>query len=120
MQPLVLIVEDNPVIRRITELQLGRFNLRVHAATNGKEAVQLVEHHDYTLILMDISMPVMDGFEATRLIRQSKRNRSTPIVAISASNTRDECLRLGMDDYIQKPADFSSILRKWLPQHVAA
>lgn len=118
--PLVLVVEDNTVMRRIAELQLNRFNIRVHTAINGEEAVRLVQLHTYTLILMDIAMPIMDGFEATLHIRECERNCRTPIIAITASNSEEECRSAGMDDYVAKPADFGATLRKWLPGYIAA
>lgn len=103
---MVLIVEDNEVLRRLFLSQLKVLGLTGHEAINGKDAVEATSKHDYSLILMDVSMPVMDGLEATKLIRkhekENKRKR-VPIVAVTGISDRDTCLEAGMDDFMNKP-----------------
>ena len=92
-------------------------------AVNGKEAVDLATSQVPDLILMDIMMPVMDGFEAIRLIREHPNTQSTPILAMTArvtSKDREECLRSGCDDFIAKPftsKQLNSIIEKLLGQN---
>jgi len=105
----ILLVEDNPDNQRITILYLEKAGYSIHVAENGREAVSKAEHFQYDLILMDIEMPVMDGFEATRMIRQKEKKTEgehTPIIALTAhaiQGYREQCLEQGMDDYITKP-----------------
>jgi CheY-like chemotaxis protein len=120
----VLIVEDNPVNRDLFSFQLRHFGLSTQYAANGKEAVELVQADPdgFSLILMDLQMPIMDGITATRLIRQdeSNTNRHNIIVALTANDSagiQDQCMEAGMDDFVNKPstlAKLSSILSKWL------
>lgn len=114
----VLVVEDNKVVRAvaIANLRLAA-DIDIHIANNGKEAVDKVHKHEFDLILMDISMPEMDGLQATQEIRifENRIGRQrTPIVAVTASDTRDTCINFGMDDYVAKPADYQRIVEKWL------
>lgn len=121
-QPRVLVVEDNAVVRKIADMNLKRFNVLGDFAENGEEAVEKVRKNEYDLILMDIAMPIMNGMEATELIRGVERfgsRRRVPIVAITASAQRTECLDAGMDDYITKPPDYERVLRRWLPDWLA-
>jgi two-component system sensor histidine kinase/response regulator len=124
--PRILIVEDNPVNRRLVHLQLKTFGLDCHIVENGREAVDAVERAPYDLIFMDCWMPVMDGFSATENIRQAeamKRHR-TVIVAMTANamdTDRDECLTAGMDDYISKPVTrvaLQAVIDRWLPKRL--
>lgn len=101
----ILIVEDNPVNQRLTVLILSKFGYSADLAVNGLEAVEQVGKKQYDLVLMDVSMPEMDGFQATRAIRESPQ-RQPFIVAMTAnamSDDKDACLRSGMDDYLSKP-----------------
>jgi CheY-like chemotaxis protein len=103
---LVLIVEDNEVLRRLFVSQLRVLGLSGHEATNGQEAVDSVSKNEYGLILMDVSMPVMDGLEATKAIRKleaSKKQTRVPIVAVTGISDRDTCIESGMDDFMNKP-----------------
>ncbi|HEY9775101.1 MAG TPA: response regulator [Planktothrix sp.] len=103
---LVLVVEDNEVLRKLFMSQLKVLGLIGHEATNGKEAVEACGKNEYGLILMDVSMPVMDGLEATKSIRSSetqKKTRRAPIVAVTGISDRDTCLEAGMDDFMNKP-----------------
>lgn len=119
----VLAVEDIKVNLMLITKVLEKHGLRVDAAANGKEAVEMVREFNYDLILMDCQMPEMDGFEATKAIRlwEEKHNRRhTPIVALTADamiGDREKCLNAGMDDYLNKPIKFHEIgemLEKWL------
>ena len=119
----VLVVEDNLVSRDLFTLQLRGFGLASRHAGNGSEAVELiqVEPDAYSLVMMDLNMPVMDGFTAAKLIRQSEAgtNRHIPIIAVTANavtGVREMCLESGMDDFVSKPvslADVSAMLARW-------
>jgi len=103
----ILLVEDNKVNRAVAQGILRKFGFRADEAVNGQEAVERLRFVDYDLVLMDCSMPVMDGFQATRAIREEEgERRHVPIVAMTAhamSGDRDMCLEAGMDDYLSKP-----------------
>ncbi len=118
----ILIVEDNEINKTVLNKILNRFGyLNVKTASNGKEAVDLVYEHDFSVILMDCQMPIMDGFEATQVIRSmSEQKSNTPIIAVTA-NVMDEykkkCELVGMNDFIGKPVDIKELrakLEKWL------
>ena len=105
----VLVAEDNALNRRVAERQLSMLGCQVAMVENGTEVLAILEKETFDVVLMDCNMPVMDGFEATRAIRELEqagvRSRST-IVAMTANATqedRDHCLATGMDDYISKP-----------------
>jgi CheY-like chemotaxis protein len=111
----VLLVEDQVLNRRVAAELLERLGARVDSASNGSEAVQACERRRYDLVLMDCQMPGMDGYEATRRIRDAEKRRSAeggrphrpvPIVALSANalaDDRDRGREAGMDDYLTKP-----------------
>lgn len=105
----ILIVEDNDDLRELLNLQLN-LNYRVFEATNGQEAIDILETNEIDLILMDISMPVLDGLEATRLIR--KNNKIMPIVICSAhKNTHhEEAFSIGCNDFMVKPIDTKMLM----------
>lgn len=117
---MVLVVEDNEVLRRLFLSQLKVIGLVGHEAINGKEAVEVVSKGNYGLILMDVSMPVMDGLEATKLIReaeQTKKKPRTPIIAVTGISDRDTCLQAGMDDFMNKPfllEHLRGVVAKWM------
>ena len=116
----VLLVEDNDFNRQVAVELLTSFGLRVTTAENGAEAVRLFAGLRPDLVFMDIQMPVMDGFEATRQIRLLPEGASVPIVAMTAhamASDRENCLRAGMDDYLSKPIDLDqlmAVLLKWI------
>ena len=110
----VLLVEDNDVNRELAEEMLCLTGLTVEVAVNGKEAVACVERAAYDLVLMDCQMPVMDGYEATRLIRADQRFAQLPIIAMTANALaadRERCIASGMNDHIAKPIDVALLYR---------
>jgi CheY-like chemotaxis protein len=117
---MVLVVEDNEVLRRLFLSQLKVIGLVGHEAVNGKEAVETVSKGHYGLILMDVSMPVMDGLEATKLIReaeQADKRPRVPIIAVTGISDRDTCLQAGMDDFMNKPfllEHLRGVVAKWM------
>ena len=118
----VLVVEDNVTNLVVMRALLGKLGLTPDVATNGREAVALVESSAYDVVLMDIQMPIMDGLEATKRIRQmaDAGKRATPIVAVTANamkEDRDTFLKAGMNDFLFKPIEVAALvsaLRKWL------
>jgi PAS domain S-box-containing protein len=115
----ILVAEDNATNREVALAQLQKLGYQANAVTNGVEAIDAVERGGYDLVLMDCQMPVMDGFEATRRIRQSIHG-GIPIIALTAdamSGDRERCLSEGMNDYLAKPVDMgqlADVLAKWL------
>jgi PAS domain S-box-containing protein len=120
----VLIVEDNLVNQKVIQAMLGKFHLTLDFADNGQLALELLKKQIYDLVLMDCQMPVMDGYEATRIFRgqelQQGRLLRTPIVALTAHATvsaQETCLNAGMDDYLSKPINtglLTKMLVRWL------
>ncbi len=123
----ILIVEDNPVNQKVARMQVERLGYLTRIAENGLEAVNAVKHHDYSLILMDCQMPVMDGYEATAQIRRNQNDHGrVPIIAMTANamqGEREKCLAAGMDDYLTKPVKSEQLARyinQWLGQSANA
>jgi two-component system, cell cycle response regulator DivK len=122
-QPLtVMVVEDFEDNRFMMRRLLEMSGYRVLEAINGEEAVEIAERERPSLILMDLSLPLLDGLAATRRIRQVKELRSVPIVAVSAHDTADfhaDALAAGCNDYVTKPIDFDqleALLSRLLPR----
>lgn len=108
----VLLVEDTEDNRFMMRRLLEMTGYRVVEALNGEEAVKLAESETPQLILMDLSLPVIDGLAATRLIRKLPQLESTPIIAVSAHDTSDfqsEAIKAGCNSYVSKPIDFSEL-----------
>jgi two-component system cell cycle response regulator DivK len=108
----VLLVEDTEDNRFMMRRLLEMTGYRVIEAMNGEEAVKLAQTESPNLILMDLSLPVIDGLAATRLIRKLPDFKSTPIIAVSAHDTSDfqnEAIEAGCDTYVTKPIDFGEL-----------
>ena len=117
----ILLVEDNAINQEVAHELLEAVGCRVDIANNGEVAVALARTESYELILMDLHMPVMDGFQATRAIRAQETGQRVPIIAMTADvfeEERKQCLEVGMDAHLGKPFApetlFSQLLR-WLP-----
>ncbi len=110
----ILVVEDNQVNQKVVTAVLRKRGYSIEMANNGREALsKLEEASDFDLILMDVQMPVLDGLEATRLIRKDLRWKTLPIVAMTAhamSGDKERCLDAGMNGYISKPVHPSHLL----------
>ncbi|TIH08561.1 response regulator [Pseudomonas leptonychotis] len=119
-QARVLLVEDNPVNQLVAKGMLGKLGCEVLLANHGQEALTMLETQAVDLILMDCNMPVMDGYEATRRIRQRSELNELPIIALTAnalSDERERCRAAGMDDYLAKPFrkdELAALLDQWL------
>ncbi|AHF05471.1 hypothetical protein MARPU_08065 [Marichromatium purpuratum 984] len=117
----VLLVEDNQTNQEVALAMLGKMGLEVAVANNGREALARFAEHPLDLVLMDLQMPEMDGFEATAALRATARGREVPIVAMTAAafeSDRERVSAVGMNDFIAKPVDprqLVSVLLRWLP-----
>ena len=111
-QVMVLLVEDTEDNRFMMRRLLEMAGYRVVEATNGEDAVKAARAESPRLILMDLSLPVIDGLAATRLIRQLPACKRTPIIAVSAHDSADfqlEAIEAGCNSYITKPIDFNEL-----------
>lgn len=121
-QPLlpILLTEDYIPNQMVARAHLESAGYRVEIANNGKEACALLQQNSYALVLMDLSMPEMDGYEATEEIRRFMGERHLPIIALTASaepSVRVKCVKAGFDDILAKPirrADLLSVIEKWI------
>lgn len=121
---LVLVADDHPLNQEVVKFFLEEIGVPCHIVSNGREAVEAVRKHSYSLVLMDCQMPQMDGFEATATIRGAEDGRGSrlPIIAMTAhamSGDREKCLQAGMDDYLAKPFEAEELQRiivKWIPR----
>jgi signal transduction histidine kinase/DNA-binding response OmpR family regulator/HPt (histidine-containing phosphotransfer) domain-containing protein len=119
----ILLVEDSEVNQKVTLSMLRRFGCRADVAEDGAEALQRLAQAAYDLVLMDGQMPRMDGFVATRALRDLERARGghIPVIAMTAhamQGDRERCIAAGMDDYLTKPVDveaLGAILARWIP-----
>ena len=112
--PRILVAEDNPVNQSLIRAQLARLGCRPDVVGNGAKAVQAVLAGDYDVVLMDCKMPELDGFAATRCIREGETAKRTRIVAMTANameGDRENCLEAGMDDYVAKPIQLPELVR---------
>ena len=115
----VLLVEDNELNQEVAADLLAKVNITPDIASDGQQAVVMAEKKPYQLVLMDLQMPIMDGFEATRLIRKS--HLDLPVIAMTANvleQDRQRCLDLGMNDFIAKPIeveDMYQVIARYLP-----
>jgi CheY-like chemotaxis protein/HPt (histidine-containing phosphotransfer) domain-containing protein len=130
MYPIrILIAEDNVINQKVAVKLLQQLGYNPDVVANGKEALAALDHKRYDLVFMDVLMPEMDGFEATRQIRQRQNNLQAhpnyfpPLIiiamtAIAMAGDRERCLNAGMDDYLAKPikpADIRAMIEKWAP-----
>jgi len=117
----VLLVEDDPINQQVAEELLSQAGIEVVVANDGAAAVQRSSAERFDVVLMDVRMPVMDGFEATRRIRAQPGRAELPIIAMTANNDRgdrERCLDAGMNDHIGKPFDPPTLLQtlmRWIP-----
>jgi len=118
----VLLVEDTLINQKVTKMMLQKMGIVVTIANNGQIAVELCKEQVFNLILMDCQMPVLDGFEATRIIRENETaDRRTPIIALTANvlqTEKDKCFVAGMDDFIAKPVS-KQVLTLMLQKHLS-
>ena len=122
----VLLVEDNPVNQAVVQAMLRSLGFEVAIAADGAQAISLVARQRFAAVLLDCRLPVVDGYEATRRIRQLPQGRDLPIIALTANalqGDRERCLEAGMNDYLAKPfkrTDLEQILQRWLPAETSA
>lgn len=116
--PTILIAEDHLDSREALGALLEAFGFQVVPAVNGLEAVELARRNAPDLILMDIMMPELDGFEATRALRRDSRTARTPIIAVTAMEGAQQlAMQAGASDYVRKPVDIRRLVAKvheWL------
>jgi polar amino acid transport system substrate-binding protein len=120
---LILVVEDHPINQQVAELYLDELGFPCHIVNNGEEALEALRKENYALVLMDCQMPVMDGLQATSVIRKNETltGKHIPIIAMTAhamQGDRERCIAAGMDDYLTKPLEqpqLRAALQKWLP-----
>jgi PAS domain S-box-containing protein len=119
----ILLVEDNPINQKVAQAMLKKMGLRADVVANGQEAINALQTIPYNLVLMDCQMPIMDGFEATRCIRQQESmasNPRIPIIAMTAATMQgdqEKCIQAGMSDFIAKPVqkiELEKTLARWL------
>lgn len=111
MQKIILIAEDYEDARGFMKFLLESYGYRVVEAADGSKAIEVFKHTRPDLILMDISMPVMDGLTATKIIRSSKEGAHIPIIAVTAfgKNYLQSAMAAGCDELIDKPVDFDQL-----------
>jgi PAS domain S-box-containing protein len=120
----ILAVEDNELNRMVLQVILKKCEVVVTIAHNGQEAIKLIQEQEFDLVLMDVQMPIVDGLEATKYIREELK-LSTPIIGLSANAMREEveiCKQAGMNDYLVKPYServLVEVMKKWSPEVMA-
>jgi len=110
----ILIADDDPRNIFVLASALENFGAEILEAENGKAALELLEHQKVDLILMDIMMPIMDGYQTIKEIRSNESGRSIPIIAVTAKSLKDDrakCITAGANDYISKPVDYDTLVR---------
>ena len=111
----ILLVEDNEMNRDMLSRRLAKKGHDVTIAVDGKEGVDKARSENPEIILLDMSLPVMDGWEAARLLKSDDATSAVPIIALTAhamAGDREKCLEAGADDYDTKPVDFKRLLGK--------
>ncbi|MDI4634916.1 PAS domain S-box protein [Pelomonas sp. V22] len=121
----VLLVEDNPINQDVAQELLRSAGLAVTLAGDGRQALALLAEQPFDLVLMDVQMPVLDGLQATRLLRQQPGLAQLPVIAMTANafaEDRAQCMAAGMSDHVGKPVDPEQLyacLLRWLPERAA-
>ena len=113
--PVILLVEDNEMNWDMLSRRLGRKGYQVSVATDGQQGLDMARSEAPDLILMDMSLPVVDGWEATRQLKAAPETRAIPIIALTAhamAGDRQQALDAGCDDYEGKPVEFDRLLGK--------
>ena len=109
----ILLVEDNELSRDMLARRLARCGFEIATAEDGRQGIDLASQHSPDLILMDLNLPVVDGWEATRQLKAAPATRGIPIVALTAhamTGDQDKAIQAGCDDYMTKPVDFPSLV----------
>lgn len=113
--PKILLVEDNEMNRDMLSRRLERKGIQVLIAVDGEQGVAMAQTETPDLILMDMSLPILDGWSATRRLKTTPITQQIPIIALTAhamSGDRDKCLEAGCDDYDTKPVEFARLMNK--------
>lgn len=116
----ILVVEDNDINQLVAKDILEQVGVHVNIANNGEEAIKYVNANKFDMVLMDMQMPIMDGYQATKILRESYSSSELPIIAMTANaleGDREKSIECGMNDYISKPIDpewLFTTLAKWL------
>lgn len=115
----ILLVEDNVLNQKVVTFNLKKFKYNVVAVGNGRDAIETVANKSFDLILMDLMLPEMNGYEITTEIRKMEKEKGienpVPIIAITANtldNDREKCFEVGMNDYLSKPFTASQLIEK--------
>lgn len=115
----ILLVEDNLLNQKVVIFNLRKYNYNVTAVTNGPDAIEKITTQDFDLVLMDIMLPEMNGYEITKAIREIEHERGeenpVPIIAITANtldNDRERCFSVGMNEYLPKPFTSEQLIEK--------
>ena len=110
----ILLVEDNELNRDMLSRRLERLGYTINLANDGQEGVDAVQKEPPNLVLMDINMPVMDGWEAVRVLKSNPATQHLPVIALTAhamSSDREKAEKSGFDDYATKPVDFPALVK---------
>jgi len=113
--PRILLVEDNEMNRDMLSRRLARRGFAVEVATDGEQGVEMARTGGYDLVLMDMSLPGIDGWEATRRLRAAPETATIPIIALTAhamAGDRERAVEVGCNDYDTKPVEFTRLLEK--------
>ncbi|MGK7905015.1 MAG: PAS domain S-box protein, partial [Hormoscilla sp.] len=118
----IILVEDTPINQKVVLNQLRQLGVEADCVNNGQEFLDTIEQEWYEIVLMDCQMPVLDGYQATRLLREREGDeRHAVVIGLTANamkGDREKCLAAGMDDYLSKPvsmSDLSAVISRWLP-----
>jgi len=121
----ILLVEDNLMNQKVVMFNLKKLNLEIAPAVTGSEAIELFKNNEFSLVLMDIMLPEMDGYQITQAIREMEKQNNienpVPIIALTANtydNDKEKCFNAGMNDYLSKPftsKQLIDMIAKYLP-----